>query len=60
MYVDNPRIREVIKGNYRLIYQVDELDDCFKLVLLIFCSTRQDYQTLLKLVVYDYYILGSV
>ena len=49
-YLDNPRIREVIKGNYRMVYQVEESDDCFKVYLLIFCSTRQDYQTLLKLI----------
>lgn len=48
-HTDSEKIRECIKGGYRLVYEVAELDDCFNIVLLIFCSTRQDYQTLLKL-----------
>lgn len=48
-YIDNQRIRECIKGDYRLTYEIIEENDCFKITLLIFCHTRQDYQSLLKL-----------
>ena len=48
-YIDNPKIQECIKGQYRLVYEIVEKNDCFHINLLIFCHTRQDYQTLLKM-----------
>lgn len=49
-YIDNPKIQECVKGQYRLVYEIVETNDCFQIILLIFCHTRQDFQTFLKMI----------
>lgn len=47
-YYDSPEFRELIKGDYRFIYEIRKVGDQFNIYLLIFCHVRMDYQTLIK------------
>ncbi|TMP23793.1 type II toxin-antitoxin system RelE/ParE family toxin [Pseudoalteromonas ruthenica] len=47
-YIDSPQFREMIKGNYRFIYEVRPgTGDSNTVLLLIFCHQRMDYQTII-------------
>ncbi|MBQ4813850.1 hypothetical protein A7985_22760 [Pseudoalteromonas luteoviolacea] len=47
-YFDAPEFREIVKGNYRFIYEIRNTGKQFNIYLLIFCHVRMDYQDLIK------------
>jgi plasmid stabilization system protein ParE len=47
-YLVSDAIRESIKGDYRLTYEIENRNGELKIYLLIFCHTKMDYQTLLR------------
>ncbi|TMP46614.1 MULTISPECIES: type II toxin-antitoxin system RelE/ParE family toxin [unclassified Pseudoalteromonas] len=46
-YYDSPIFREMIKGDYRFIYEIRREGDTFNIYLLIFCHVRMNYKTLI-------------
>jgi plasmid stabilization system protein ParE len=47
-YLDIEHYRELIKDQYRFIYRVDTDTQHIKITIVTFCSTKMDYQTILK------------
>lgn len=48
LYLDMDQFREMTKGDYRLIYQIDQTDKHLIITLVLFSHVRMDYQTLLN------------
>jgi Txe/YoeB family toxin of Txe-Axe toxin-antitoxin module len=49
-YLDIEHYKELIKDQYRFIYRVDTDAQNVKITIVTFCSTKMDYQTILKYV----------
>lgn len=47
-YYDSPIFREMIKGDYRFIYEIRHDGNDYNIYLLIFCHVRMNYETLIK------------
>lgn len=47
-YFASDDFREMIKGDYRYVYEIEKTPEGFNIYLLIFCHVRMDYQTLLR------------
>ena len=47
-YLDIEHYQELIKDQYRFIYRVDADTQNIKITIVTFCSTKMDYQTILK------------
>ncbi|MCG7550611.1 type II toxin-antitoxin system RelE/ParE family toxin [Pseudoalteromonas sp. Of7M-16] len=48
-YFDSPEFREIVKGNYRFVYEIRNTgEQQFNIYLLIFCHVRMDYQDLIN------------
>lgn len=47
-HYDSSLFREIIKGDYRFIYELRKNGDSFSIYLLIFCHVKMDYQTLIQ------------
>ncbi|TMP46308.1 hypothetical protein CWB96_00305 [Pseudoalteromonas citrea] len=50
-YLETAHHRELIKGEYRFIYELKHNEEVTHVHLLIFCHTKMDFQTLLRQVV---------
>ncbi|MEJ6474732.1 type II toxin-antitoxin system RelE/ParE family toxin [Pseudoalteromonas piscicida] len=51
-YFDAPEYREIVKGDYRFVYEIRQTDNNFDIYILIFCHVKMDYETLLKQSIY--------
>jgi plasmid stabilization system protein ParE len=49
-HLDIEHYRELIKGEYRFIYRVDTQEEQLKITIVTFCSTKMDFQTIVKYV----------
>lgn len=48
-YIDDPAFQQMLQGDYRLVYELTELESgVIEIDLHIFCHQRMDYQTLLS------------
>ena len=47
-YIDNDKYREIIKGDYRTIYKIDEIGNDITIMIIVFCHVKMKYQTLLS------------
>jgi plasmid stabilization system protein ParE len=47
-YLDIEHYRELIKDQYRFIYRVDTEAQNVNITIVTFCSTKMDYQTILR------------
>lgn len=47
-YLDSDVFREMIKGQYRFVYRLEQQDGAFHVTVVMFCHTRMDYATLLN------------
>jgi len=48
-YASSEKYREIIKGNYRTIYKIDDRDDSEPhIIIILFCHVKMNYQTLLS------------
>ncbi|MDK1290222.1 type II toxin-antitoxin system RelE/ParE family toxin [Pseudoalteromonas umbrosa] len=47
-YFDDLQFREMIKGDYRLVYEIRKKEDTYNIYLLIFCHVRMNYETLIR------------
>ncbi|MCF6437276.1 type II toxin-antitoxin system RelE/ParE family toxin [Pseudoalteromonas sp. MMG022] len=48
LYYDAPEFRELIKGDYRFVYEIHQTGNRFDIYILIFCHVKMDYQTLIN------------
>ena len=49
-YLDIEHYRELIKDEYRFIYRVDTEIEKIQITIVTFCSTKMDFQTIVKYV----------
>ncbi|AZZ97994.1 type II toxin-antitoxin system RelE/ParE family toxin [Pseudoalteromonas sp. R3] len=47
-YYEAPEFRELIKGDYRFVYEIRQTGDRFDIYVLIFCHVKMDYETLIR------------
>ena len=47
-YIDLDIYREMTKGEYRIVYRLDEYQSHIDVVVMMFCHVRMNYQVLLK------------
>tara|TARA_R110002012_G_C11647067_1_gene611113 strand:- start:838 stop:1182 length:345 start_codon:yes stop_codon:yes gene_type:complete len=47
-YLPIEKYREIIKGNYRTVYKVEEYGDVLHVIIILFCHVKMEYKTLLS------------